>query len=211
MVYEKSSDVDAGFWNALDTLEHGDVCRRSGASAARRDGLLFYRVRVLDRFYEVAPHERTVVRVLKDGGPSGEDAGFETALVILSHLTCPVDLPPFGKWVSEKELKDGSMFFRGVHALPLGPLLKRFGRDGKAFLRAAGAMGGKQESFGDASFSLEALPGIHLAFVLWEADEEFPARVSALFDAAIEHRLALDVVLALVGIVVKRLLEAAGE
>jgi hypothetical protein len=51
--------------------------------------------------------------------------------------------------------------------------------------------------FGDASFAFEPLPRIPLACVLYAADEEFPARVTFLFDSTIEFQLPMEIILAL--------------
>ena len=51
--------------------------------------------------------------------------------------------------------------------------------------------------FGDASFAFEPLPRIPLACVLFAADEEFPARVTFLFDSTIEFQLPMEIILAL--------------
>ncbi len=71
------------------------------------------------------------------------------------------------------------------------------------------ALGGtKVEEYGDIALEFMALPRIPVVCVLWAEDEEFPARVSFLFDPSIESFLPLDVILALVRSVVKRLLES---
>ena len=58
-------------------------------------------------------------------------------------------------------------------------------------------LGGKTLAFGDASFSFEALPRIPLACVLFAADEEFPARVTFLFDSTIQFQLPMEIILSL--------------
>ena len=62
--------------------------------------------------------------------------------------------------------------------------------------------------YGDLGLEFQALPRVPVACVLWVEDEEFPARVSFLFDPSIESHLQLDVVLALVRCVAKNLLES---
>ena len=67
-------------------------------------------------------------------------------------------------------------------------------------------LGGKPLDFGDLSLEFSVLPRVPLACVLWVEDEEFPARVSFLFDSSIETHLELDVIFALVSSVVRKLL-----
>jgi hypothetical protein len=107
--------------------------------------------------------------------------------------------------VSERQLPGGSLFFQGPHALPLAPLLRRFGADGEAFRRVCLGLGGRPIEFGDAGFAFQALPFIPLAVILWIADEEFPARAGMLFDPTAADHLPLDLLLALAHAVVARL------
>jgi hypothetical protein len=137
-----------------------------------------------------------------------EDPEFE--LLTLTYLTQAQELPLDGKWISEKDLPGGSTFFRGPHALPVQPLLGRFGNDLEAFRRAGLALGGQGLQFGDAAFRFATLPRIPTACVLWRQDEEFPARITMMFDCTLARQLPLDVVLALVHCLGARLLETAG-
>jgi hypothetical protein len=137
-----------------------------------------------------------------------EDPEFE--LLALTYLIQAQELPLDGKWISEKDLPGGSTFFRGPHALPVQPLLGRFGNDLEAFRRAGLALGGQGLQFGDAAFRFATLPRIPTACVLWRQDEEFPARITMMFDRTLARQLPLDVVLALVHCLGARLLETAG-
>jgi hypothetical protein len=69
-----------------------------------------------------------------------------------------------------------------------------FGRHPEAFLNAGRKLGGSEILYGDKGFSLEVFPRVPLAFVLWKGDEEFPPRISVLFDSTIESHFALDVI-----------------
>jgi len=42
--------------------------------------------------------------------------------------------------------------------------------------------------------TFQALPRISVLFILWAADNEFPAKVNILFDPAIEDHFALDTI-----------------
>ena len=59
----------------------------------------------------------------------------------------------------------------------------------------------------DAAFRLFVLPRIPMEFILYGADEEFPAELVITFDRVIEHHFKLDVVWALVNVTVERLVE----
>lgn len=139
-----------------------------------------------------------------NGDPLSSDPDFQLAL--FSYLIHAQNIGLTGKWVSEKDLKGGSTFFRGPHQLPEIPLVKKFGSNAELFLEAGNVLGGKPREFGDISLEFSVLPRIPLTCVLWVQDEEFPARVSFLFDSSIEAHLELDVIFSLVSSVARKLL-----
>jgi hypothetical protein len=60
----------------------------------------------------------------------------------------------------------------------------------------------------DAAVRLKPFPRLHLYYLLWEEDEEFPARMNVLFERSIENVLAADAIWALVNRVSAELLKA---
>jgi hypothetical protein len=74
----------------------------------------------------------------------------------------------------------------------LKPLQTAFGSDRYTFLEAGLSLGAKQQEYGDASFTLHALPRTPITFILWEGDEEFPPLVRTLFDPTIPGYLPLE-------------------
>ena len=72
------------------------------------------------------------------------------------------------------------------------PLITAFGFDKYVFLETGAAMGGIKEDYGDASFTLHALPRIPITYILWEGDEEFPPSLKILFDPSITGYLPLE-------------------
>ncbi len=89
-------------------------------------------------------------------------------------------------------------FFVGPHALRLESLLERFGSDPEGFRRVAVELGGRLEDMADAAACLWPFPRIPLYFLLWQRDDEFPARVRVLFDRSIDACLPADAIWALV-------------
>jgi hypothetical protein len=199
-------------WAELKALDSGRVAARAAVSVeaagqgesngtGRRRGGAVYLVRFMDRVYRVAPREEKICGVVPDP---------ELELLLLYYLIHAKEEEAEGRWVSEKELAGGSLFFQGVHALPVQPLIGRFGRDAAGFRRVCAGLQGDALEFGDAAFSFPALPRVPVGLVLWEADVEFPARVTGLFDASLSVHFPPDMVLALVSCVVARIVEAAG-
>jgi len=138
--------------------------------------------------------------------------GIELRLLILQYLVKAEELPLAGKWITEKELKNGEMFYRGVHSLEMfkNPLEETFGSRPDDFLEAGLSIGGAKVDYGDVGLRFQALPRIPVLFILWTADDEFPAKVNILFDTTIEHHLALDTVWGLVRVITFKLLKTRG-
>ena len=176
-------------WQDLGALDPLRVEERSGVSW--RDGC--YHLPFLGTVYPVEPGSMRIHSPA--GDPLAADPEFE--LLMLIYLIRVMEIEPSGRWVSEKELPGGSNFFTGPHHLPADPLEKRYGTDVEMFDRHCLQLAGKPLDFGDTSYAFEPLPRIPLACVLFAADEEFPARVTFLFDSTIEFQLPLDIVLAL--------------
>ena len=69
---------------------------------------------------------------------------------------------------------------------------------------------GKQERFGDVSFTLQAFPKISLTYIFWDGDEEFPASANILFDDQIANWTHPESVPVLAETGTRKLIEAAG-
>lgn len=190
-------------WQDLQDLDPHSVCRRAVVNFDQQENC--YTITFIDREYRFFVNQKQVE------GPDGEHDGLagddEFILLILTYLLSAQEVPLVGNWVSEKDLQGGSLF-KGPHLLPVQPLIQSFGKDPQKFLDLGIALGGRSVTeYGDASLKFQALPRIPLTCILWAEDDEFPARVSFLFDPSIESHLPLDVVLALVRSVVKLLVE----
>ncbi|NIS59355.1 MAG: DUF3786 domain-containing protein [Proteobacteria bacterium] len=196
-------ELDAELWKTLDGLSTEDVCRRSLASYDVN--LRCYEVRVLNESYRVFPRKMAIRKADERKVP----ISIELRLLILQYLIEAKELPPMGKWVTEKELKNGGMFYRGVHSLEMfkNPLEEKFGRRLDDFLEAGLSIGGVKVNYGDVGLTFQALPRIPILCILWTPDDEFPARVNFLFDPTIEHHLALDTIWGLVREITFKLLE----
>jgi hypothetical protein len=193
-------------WKDLQDLEPHKVCRRAVVNFDREQDC--YTITFIGREYCFFVNEKRVE------GPDGEHDSLagddEFILLILTYLLSAQELPLVGKWVSEKDLQGGSLFFKGPHVLPVQPVIQTCGKDPQKFLDCGIALGGTSVTeYGDAALTFQALPRIPVTCILWAEDDEFPARVSFLFDPSIESHLPLDVVLALVRSVVKLLVETA--
>jgi hypothetical protein len=180
--------LDPGFFKKLIQKDPAEVCRKSLAEYNNDQGV--YRITALGNEYSIDPTAQDIRPVSAMVGDVSVDLG----LLILVYLLEAKDISLSGHWVSEFNLKGGSMFFRGPHAFPVDEIADRFGRDLEGFKKTCASLGGEPLELGDAAFKLQILPRIPAAAVLWYADEEFDASAKLLMDATIEQHLPLDVI-----------------
>ena len=204
---EEKNDKDAAtqalYWDKLSQQHPTDVCNRTEAIYnPSREGFLLsvYHLR-----YLVLPKEKKILRVEWNDQTVEEELHPFFFLMVLVYLTEAKDIQPVHSWVSEKDLKGGSTFFRGPHRLHVDDLEALYGKNPEAFLRAGRRLGGSEIFYGDKGFALEALPKVPLAYILWRGDEEFPPRIGVLFDSTIQSHLPLDIIWCMVAETSRRL------
>lgn len=95
-------------------------------------------------------------------------------------------------WISLSELPDGGFYKHAYQGYTGNRLVRAFKNDLEAFKRSALSLGGVSETFGDLSFSFQALPRLYLMAVYWGGDEEFSPSSQVLFDASASHYLPTD-------------------
>jgi len=199
MAYEKCAEVSQEIWNDLEERDPAEVTGRTGVIF--REGE--YELPFLDRELRIDPARRQI-RVL----PSLEgDPGFRACLLALTYL---LHLVPsaLGPPIGPLELPGGATFFRGHHGLPNAPLEARFGQDLAGFLAAGQKLRAEARPAGDAALALRVFPGLTVAVILWQADEEFPAQVSFTLPAHLDRFWFLDAVWGLLSLVAQELLKA---
>jgi hypothetical protein len=188
-------------WERLSQLNPAEVCRRSGAQFD--EGLGSYSIDYLQERYRISPRGRTIEAV--SGPLFHEDPSIELKVILITYLLNAQEVPLADKLVAGSSLTGGKNFFRGSHRFPLDPLIERYGRDVEGFFDRGLSLGATQERYGDVGLRFVALPRVPVIMVLWGADEEFPARLSVLFDASIEQHLPLDAIYGLVTDICRRL------
>ncbi len=94
--------------------------------------------------------------------------------------------------ISFKQLKSAALYYRLFEGRCIKPLVKAFAGQPDQLIERARALGGHKIQTGDAAANLQVLPHISLSFILWKADEEFPASGTILFNASIEHCLSSE-------------------
>jgi hypothetical protein len=110
-------------------------------------------------------------------------------ILILQYLTEVCGVPPSGKWISYRELPWGNNHYASFKLEAMDPLAKRFGSSSAEFELACQKIGGIKLAMGDLAFAIPVFPKLQLAIILWQADEEWPARANILFDATASMHL----------------------
>ena len=203
-IYEDPDEIDPNLWDELSVKEVNEVCVR--AAVRHDEAQNCYLIPFLHQVFRCYPENRLIE--CRDHG-SPQKLSFQFYLILLTYLLRAQSIGLTGRMVTGNEIKGGDFFFKGPHALFTRPLEKRFGNDAKAFLKAGLLLGGSETDYGDVSVRLWPLPKIPLGYILWLADEEFPARVVVTFDSSIAEHFPLDVIWALVNEVGRELLRTA--
>ncbi len=179
--------ISEDLWNTLRGLDVTDVENRS--LSAYSPEAQSYRLRILNRDYDISPANRSVM--LAESFPD-QSPGFYLQLASVNYLIGAKNLPLTGKWVSETQFPSGPLFFRGPHKMPTHKLEEAFGRNQDAFTSISLSHGGKIVDGGDCAFEFFFFPRLPVRLILWLADEEFPARTIFLFDRSADQHFKLD-------------------
>jgi hypothetical protein len=128
------------YWDQLRELDQKEVCQRalvsySGPERGGQDDEGFYTIPVLNGFFRVYPEREDTVGPKRNGYANKLDDE-ELELLMLQYLLNAKDIPYEGKWVTGRDLKGGSLFFNGPHALPTKVLEDAFGEDEEGFRKA---------------------------------------------------------------------------
>jgi hypothetical protein len=198
---EPVHSVHPFIWERLSQSDPKEVCRRSGAQFDVTGGS--YAISFLQERYRVSPRAKNVE--LLPGSASSAAPSIDLQVILVTYLLNAQEMPLAQRLVAGSSLKGGKTFFQGAHRFPVEPLVERYGMDPTGFLDKGLSLGAAQEGYGDAGLRFSALPRIPVVMVLWQGDEEFPARLSVLFDASIERHLPLDAIYALVGEICRRI------
>jgi hypothetical protein len=178
--------INQELWNTLKTMEPPDVERRclTWYDPEKKQ----FKLKVCNRDYIISPEEQ----LIQDIESSSESPVFFLHLAAVNYLLGAKDVPLDGRWVSVKEFPSGPLFFRGPHKMPDVRIIELYGQNTDGFISACQQLGGVQVDGGDTAFELLVFPRLPVRIILWRADEEFPARLTYLFDRTANVHLHLD-------------------
>jgi hypothetical protein len=179
-------------WAELAELDPQAVCERAGVSYAADSAC--YTCASLGQNLVVDVAQRTLSCESPLGSLLLGRFSYFSRISILHYLLHARNLPVAGQLRSPGDLASGQLYFRGSHILPTEQVAKAYGDSAERFVARGKALGGHVLDYGDVSVKLLPLPRVPVVLVLWRGDDEFPARVSLLFDATCEEHLAADIV-----------------
>jgi hypothetical protein len=185
--------VDAVYWERLRARDPLRLCALTLFEHPEADFLEFP---FLGTPVRLDLEARMLLRRFQHRWEHTHDPLLELATTV--YLTTVERVYPLGRdLVGIRDLKEGH-FFTGPHALRLEPLVERFAGDRDAFQRAGAALGGAPVQLADAACRLWPFPRVPLTYLLWEGDEEFPARVRVLLERSVQEVLPADALWALI-------------
>jgi hypothetical protein len=139
----------------------------------------------------------------------GSNVTLATKILILHYLLKASGEPLGREKIPYEDIPGCRPYLPVFERRVVRPLMSAFGFDRDLFRSAGEALGAAPESFGDASFTLRALPMVPLTFILWEGDQEFTPSLRILFDPSIDTYLPLEDITVLSKLAAVRILKAA--
>jgi len=198
--YGNAVDVPAEYWQQLQKLKLRELCPRAGVMSDGAGGLL------VTAFNEDIRVDLKAQEIQKGGrGLWRQAADPFLELMLLVYLLKVSDRPFANEMVGALDLKD-ARFFQGPHELKTDKLMIKFGQRPKLLIKAGDQLGGTRLPLADAAVCVRPFPKIPVYYLLWQADEEFPAKVSILFDRSIDAHLPADAIWGIVSVTTDKLL-----
>lgn len=134
--------------------------------------------------------------------PEGRRPLHATSVVLCKYLLlCPETTPQGSDWVAYRDFMDATPFVGGFSTNTEQAIAKNFTNAADALVEACTALGGTaavEDVSYDVSMRVDALPRVPLLMLYNDADEEFPAQCSVLFERRAEKYLDMEC-LAIVG------------
>ncbi len=198
--YRKAFDIAREQVSALP-LE--DKLAKAGLEFARDGGAY----RVIIPFFD-----ETMELALPDfsfKNSKGSNITLVTRIIILHHILQASGAPVGAELIPYEDIPGCRSYLPVFEKRVIKPLLSAFGFARDAFIAAGKEMGGREEEYGNASFTVHAFPRVPITFILWEGDEDFPPSLKVLFDRSIHNYLPLEDIVVVGKMAATRLLKQA--
>jgi len=179
-------------WEMLLGMKPGDVCRATGASHDPATGC--YTLRSFNMDFAVSTNDRTIFSSVPGSSVLLTRLAYFFKLSILWYLVSAKDIPCTGRLLKLQSVRNGDIFTRGSHTLPLESVANKYGKDKEGFIEKGKQLGGEIMVLGDASIKLFPFPGVPVILTLWLEDDEFPSRVDLLLDSTCDLQVPTDII-----------------
>ncbi len=177
--------------------------RKPGSSLVEKEDVSYVSVPFFNETIELAMPGCSF-RSLK-----GSNVTLTTKIIILHYLIHASGNPVGAALVPYEDIPGCRAYLPVFERRVVKPLVGAFGYSRDAFSEAGNALGGKEEEYGNASFTLSAFPRLPITFILWEGEEEFPPSVKVLFDQSIHTYLPLEDIVVVSKMATTRILKEA--
>ena len=189
---ENVLSADQIAWAMIAENEPGTICQHADVKYEFMSGKFVMRSFGQEIVVDVSNYTITSPTPLGEKLLHGLDYFFD--LACLWYLGKAKNKPLTGKLISPASLSGGEIFQRGTHVLPLDQIAAKYENDLEGFYKRGIELGGMKLEHGDASLLLHPFPRVPVTMILWEGDDEFPARADMFFDASCEQHLPMDVI-----------------
>ena len=141
---------------------------------------------------------------------TGEEVPVQQQVLIFHYLNGANGLQPTGQWISYQEIPDGRFYLDAFLRRAKNPMVQVFGSIPEKLMElAVRQYGAVPFDQGDLSVTLQALPLVPVALILWKGDDEFPPEGTILFDKTIPSMLSAEDVAWLAGMIIYPLMGMA--
>lgn len=153
-------------YEKMDPIECAKRCKASYDQEAKQ-----FTLEMMGREYQI---DYPTFRVRPEA-PHGEK------MLMLRYLLEAELLPMSGRFITYREVPWGETYFRNFEGRCLKRLAFGFGSRLDDFRRGMERMGGRPVDTGDAGYEFPFMEGLHLKFMIWAGDDEFPPSAQILF------------------------------
>ena len=184
-------------------MDHNRIAEKFGL---RMDEEHLY-MRYFHRLYAISRRDGRIIRV--DQPETGVSFGLEMNFFNMFHYA--KDAPrPSRELVPFRQVKRAYPFEAAYNQTIVTPFAEQFAGHVPELQGALDALGIRRLPQGDASGVLEVIPGLEIAVLFWDGDEEFPAQANLLFDSNITDFMHEENVVMVASNAVRLLVEASG-
>lgn len=141
-----------------------------------------FHIRLMGYSYLAAYPEFALCPEKGEEGPVHFSEMVPAKIIVLRFLISGQSVKSTGKYLTYREVPWGEVYFRQFEGRCLTRLKFAFGFKLNQFEVAMEKLGAEKIFMGDAAYEFEFINGLHVRFILWAGDDEFPPSSQILFE-----------------------------